>query len=45
DVQLHLVLGGVALREWAGPTGRVLVKTSEGARLVGDPWHRVVVFA
>ncbi|RMV75757.1 Phosphoribosyl-dephospho-CoA transferase [Pseudomonas caricapapayae] len=45
DVQLQLDQGGVALREWARPTGRVLLKTSEGARLVVDPWHRVEVYA
>ncbi|ALD98691.1 MULTISPECIES: malonate decarboxylase holo-ACP synthase [Pseudomonas] len=39
DVQLQLEHGAVALREWARPTGRVLLKTASGARLVADPWH------
>ncbi|SOP95293.1 malonate decarboxylase holo-ACP synthase [Pseudomonas syringae] len=39
DVQLQLESGAVALREWARPTGRVLLKTATGARLVADPWH------
>ena len=39
DVQLQLEQGAVALREWARPTGRVLLKTATGARLVADPWH------
>ncbi|KPY28138.1 malonate decarboxylase holo-ACP synthase [Pseudomonas syringae] len=39
DVQLQLEQGAVALREWARPTGRVLLKTASGARLVADPWH------
>ncbi|WP_439850093.1 malonate decarboxylase holo-ACP synthase [Pseudomonas syringae] len=41
DVQLQLDQGAVALREWARPTGRVLLKTASGARLVTDPWHLV----
>ncbi|MFH7391390.1 phosphoribosyl-dephospho-CoA transferase MdcG domain-containing protein, partial [Pseudomonas syringae group genomosp. 7] len=45
DVQLQLDHAAVALREWARPTGRVLHKTSEGARLDADPWHRVEVYA
>ncbi|KAA8712607.1 malonate decarboxylase holo-ACP synthase [Pseudomonas cannabina] len=39
DVQLQLDQGAVALREWARPVGRVLLKTVSGARLVSDPWH------
>ncbi|MDF5892203.1 malonate decarboxylase holo-ACP synthase [Pseudomonas syringae pv. syringae] len=39
DVQLQLESGAVALREWARPKGRVLLKTATGARLVADPWH------
>lgn len=45
DVQLQLDQGAVALREWARPTGRVLLKTATGARLVTDPWHLVEVCA
>ncbi|WP_454911525.1 malonate decarboxylase holo-ACP synthase [Stutzerimonas chloritidismutans] len=39
DLQLETPLGGVALREWAGGAARVLVKTADGPRLVGDPWQ------
>ena len=45
DVQLQLEQGAVALREWARPTGRVLLKTATGARLVADPWHLAQVYA
>ncbi|MCI3947522.1 malonate decarboxylase holo-ACP synthase [Pseudomonas syringae] len=45
DVQLQLDQGAVALLEWARPTGRVLLKTATGARLVTDPWHLVEVCA
>ncbi|PBP97501.1 phosphoribosyl-dephospho-CoA transferase [Pseudomonas congelans] len=45
DVQLQLEQGAVALREWARPTGRVLLKTATGARLVADPWHLAQVDA
>lgn len=38
DLQLQTPCGGVALREWAGPARQVLLKTSEGARLISDPW-------
>ncbi|MBN3467161.1 malonate decarboxylase holo-ACP synthase [Pseudomonas savastanoi pv. phaseolicola] len=41
DVQLQLDHGAVALREWARPAGRVLLKTAAGARLVADPWHLI----
>jgi phosphoribosyl-dephospho-CoA transferase len=39
DLQLQTPLGAVALREWAGPSQRVLLKAADGARLVLDPWH------
>jgi len=39
DLQLETPLGGVALREWAGAAPRVLVKTADGPRLVGNPWQ------
>jgi phosphoribosyl-dephospho-CoA transferase len=39
DLQLETPLGGVALREWASAAPRVLVKTVDGPRLIGDPWH------
>ncbi|EMD98260.1 malonate decarboxylase holo-ACP synthase [Pseudomonas stutzeri] len=39
DLQLETPLGGLALREWAGTSSRVLVKTADGPRLVDDPWH------
>jgi len=45
DVQLQLEQGAVALREWARQTGRVLLKTASGARLVADPWHLAQVCA
>ncbi|RMO87812.1 Phosphoribosyl-dephospho-CoA transferase [Pseudomonas syringae pv. philadelphi] len=45
DVQLQLEQGAVALREWARPAGRVLLKSASGARLVTDPWHRVEAYA
>ncbi|WP_440094510.1 malonate decarboxylase holo-ACP synthase [Pseudomonas syringae] len=45
DVQLQLDQGAVALREWARPAGRVLLKTASGARLVSDPWHLAEVCA
>jgi phosphoribosyl-dephospho-CoA transferase len=38
DMQLETPLGGVALREWAGSSTRVLLKCATGARLVDDPW-------
>ena len=38
DVQLQTPLGAVALREWAGPSRQVLLKTEDGARLVDNPW-------
>lgn len=41
DLQLQTPFGAVALREWAGPSHRVLLKTVSGAHLVLDPWHAV----
>lgn len=38
DLQLQTPLGAVALREWAGPSRQVLLKTEDGARLVANPW-------
>ncbi|AHY41014.1 malonate decarboxylase holo-ACP synthase [Stutzerimonas decontaminans] len=38
DLQLETPLGGVALSEWASGAARVMVKTADGPRLVGDPW-------
>ncbi|ALI04219.1 malonate decarboxylase holo-ACP synthase [Pseudomonas sp. FW306-02-F02-AA] len=39
DMQLQTPLGAVALREWAGPAQRVLLKNAHEARLVTDPWY------
>lgn len=39
DLQLQTPFGAVALREWAGPTRRVLLKTASEACLVMDPWN------
>jgi phosphoribosyl-dephospho-CoA transferase len=39
DMQLQTPLGAVALREWAGPAKRVLLKNAREARLVIDPWY------
>ncbi|NWN49365.1 malonate decarboxylase holo-ACP synthase [Pseudomonas sp. MAFF 301514] len=41
DMQLQTPFGAVALREWAGPSRRVLLKTANGAHLVIDPWQAV----
>lgn len=38
DMQLETPTGGVALREWAGDSARVLLKCATGARLIEDPW-------
>ncbi|MGE7990529.1 malonate decarboxylase holo-ACP synthase [Pseudomonas sp. NPDC089554] len=38
DVQLQTPTGAIALREWASGASRVLLKTAQGARLVGHPW-------
>ncbi|KRP42229.1 phosphoribosyl-dephospho-CoA transferase [Pseudomonas libanensis] len=42
DLQLQTPFGAVALREWAGGSRRVLLKTSNGAHLVLDPWQAAV---
>lgn len=39
DVQLETPAGAIALREWAGQSPRVLLKSVYGARLVADPWQ------
>ncbi|MBV4521401.1 malonate decarboxylase holo-ACP synthase [Pseudomonas sp. SWRI74] len=39
DLQLQTPLGGVALREWAGASNRVLLKSASEACLVTDPWN------
>lgn len=39
DMQLQTPYGAVALREWAGPSQRVLLKNVQGACLVSDPWN------
>ena len=39
DMQLQTPRGAVALREWAGSSRRVLLKTACQARMVLDPWH------
>ncbi|WPN97953.1 malonate decarboxylase holo-ACP synthase [Pseudomonas sp. MUP55] len=41
DLQLQTPFGAVALREWAGASRRVLIKTARGAHLVLDPWQNV----
>ena len=41
DLQLQTPFGAVALREWAGASRRVLLKTASGAHLVIDPWQAV----
>jgi phosphoribosyl-dephospho-CoA transferase len=41
DMQLQTPFGAVVLREWAGPSRRVLLKTANGAHLVLDPWQAV----
>ena len=41
DVQLQTPFGAIALREWAGTSRRVLLKTATGAHLVIDPWQAV----
>ena len=38
DVQLQTPKGGVALKEWASSTGKVLLKRNDGAVLVNNPW-------
>ncbi|HJR29476.1 MAG TPA: malonate decarboxylase holo-ACP synthase [Pseudomonas sp.] len=39
DMQLQTPNGAVALREWAGPSQRVLLKNANEACLVTDPWN------
>ena len=39
DVQLQTPNGGVALKEWARTTGKVLLKRNDGAVLVNNPWQ------
>lgn len=39
DIQLQLPQGGLALKEWARNSGKVLLKRPDGAILVGNPWH------
>jgi len=38
DMQLETPSGAISLREWAGDSGRVLLKCATGARLVDNPW-------
>lgn len=45
DVQLQLPQGAIALREWAGTSEQVLLKTSRSAELVGNPWQPLEVCA
>lgn len=40
DMQLQTPFGAVALREWAGPGHRVLLKNACEACLVIDPWEQ-----
>ncbi|MBV6768204.1 malonate decarboxylase holo-ACP synthase [Acinetobacter baumannii] len=39
DIQLQLPQGGLALKEWAGNSGKVLLKRLDGAVLVENPWN------
>jgi phosphoribosyl-dephospho-CoA transferase len=39
DLQLQTPFGAVALREWAGASSRVLLKSAIQATLVTDPWN------
>lgn len=39
DIQLQLPQGGLALKEWAGNNGKVLLKRADGAVLVVNPWN------
>ena len=39
DIQLQLPQGGLALKEWAGNSGKVLLKRADGAVLVENPWN------
>lgn len=40
DMQLQTPFGAIALREWAGPARRVLLKNAREACLVIDPWEQ-----
>lgn len=39
DIQLQLPQGGLALKEWAGNSGKVLLKRADGAVLIENPWN------
>jgi phosphoribosyl-dephospho-CoA transferase len=39
DMQLQTPFGAIALREWASPARRVLLKNARQACLVIDPWN------
>ena len=39
DMQLQTPFGAVALREWAGPSKRILLKNASEACLVTNPWN------
>jgi phosphoribosyl-dephospho-CoA transferase len=39
DIQLQLPQGGMALKEWARNSGKVLLKRADGAVLVENPWN------
>lgn len=39
DIQLQLPQGGLALKEWARNSGKVLLKRPNGAVLVENPWN------
>jgi phosphoribosyl-dephospho-CoA transferase len=39
DLQLQTPSGAVALREWAGASSRVLLKSATQATLITDPWN------
>jgi len=39
DVQLQTPVGALALREWAGASRQVLLKSEHGAWLVDQPWQ------
>lgn len=39
DIQLQLPQGGLALKEWARNSGKVLLKRPDGAVLVENPWN------
>lgn len=39
DIQLQLPQGGLALKEWARNSGKVLLKRADGAVLIENPWN------